>query len=218
MVILGIVSLVVIAIALSPSPGNVLYQARSVTTLGQAPVQSDPASDPIVTSVAVVPGDVVVNLSQTFTVEVWINNVTNMAGWQIRLVWNRGIIKCVEAQINTPPEWGGVPFDWFNITEADANKIDPNAVYAAWQFAQGIENEYNDTCGQYVKAECYGPRGGSYHNAFSGSIAAVKLTFQTLWIGSTSLSLDIDGTIIGDNNANPIAYTVQNALVKVQAP
>jgi hypothetical protein len=233
MVILGIVGLVVIAIALSPSPGNVLHQAQSMTTPSQTLaqsdpqsmttpsqtlVQSDPVTEPVFTSVAVVPGEVVVNLSQTFTVEVWINNVTDMAGWQIRLVWSRQIIKCVKAQINTPPEWGGVPLDLFNKTESDANKIDPNAVYAAWLFAQGIENDYSDTCGQYVKAECYGPHGGSYRNPFNGSIAVVTFTFQAVGTGSTSLGLDAEGIVIGNSDARPIAHTVQSGLVEVQMP
>lgn len=218
MMILGIVSLVVIAIALSPSPGTPLHQAQSTTTPSQTLVQSDPVTGSVLTSVAVVPEEVVVTLNQTFTVEVWINNVTDMAGWQIRLVWNREIIKCVKAQVNTPPEWGGVPFDWFNKTESDANKIDPNAVLAAWLFAQGVENEYSDTYGQYVKAECRGPRGGSYHNAFNGSIAVVTLTFQALGTGSTSLSLDVNDIVIGSSDARPIAHTVQSGLVEVQMP
>lgn len=218
MAIVGIVALVVIAIALSPSPSSFLFQTPSVTTSGQALVQSDPAADPVLTSIAVVPAEAIVNLSQTFTVEVWINNVTNMAGWQIRLVWSRETITCAEAQVNTPPEWGGGSFDWFNKTEADANTIDPNAVMAAWQFAPGIENAYSGTCGQYFKAECYGPRGGSFHNTFDGSIAVVTLSFQALRTGSTSLRLDVEATIIGDSSANRIAYTVQNALVTVQAP
>lgn len=228
MAILGIVGLVVIAIALSPSLGTVLRQAQSMETPAQALVQSEPVTEPIFTTVAVVPGEVVVTLNQTFTVEVWINNVTGMAGWEIRLIWNREIIKCVKAQVNTPPEWGGVSFDWFNKTESD---VDPNAVYTAWQFARGIENEYNDTCGQYFKAECFGPRGGSYHNTFNGSIAVVTLTFQALRTGSTSLGLwktefigtgpnlmDVEGIKIGNGDAGPIAHTVHSALVKVQAP
>jgi hypothetical protein len=215
---LGIVSLAVIAIALSLSPSNLLFEARSATTHGQSPVQSDPPADPVLTSLAVVPAEVVANLSQTFTVEVWIYNVTDMAGWQIKLTWNRNIIKCVDAQINTPPEWGGVPFDWFNKTEADPSKIDPNAVNAAWLFAQGVDNEYTDTLGQYFKAECFGPNGGSYHNTFNGSIAVVTLTFQALRTGSTLLGLDVENIIIGNSNANRIAYTFQNALAKVQAP
>jgi hypothetical protein len=220
MAILGIAVLAVIAVALLPSPGLVLRQAQSTEVSPQTAVQSELVTEPICTNVTVVPEQAVVNLSQTFTVEVWINNVTGMAGWEIRLVWNRDIIKCVKAQVNTPPEWGGIPFDWFNKTESD---VDPNAVYTAWQFAPGIENEYNDTSGEYFKAECFGPHGSDYHNTFTGSIPVMKLTFLALNTGSTPLGLwkswsDEAGIKIGDRNANKIASISYNGLVEVQAP
>jgi len=246
MAILGIAVLAVIAVALLPSPGLVIRQTQSTEAFPQTvvkselvtepiytnvtvvPVQSELVNEPIYTNVTVVPEQAVVNLSQTFTAKVWINNVTGMAGWEIRLVWNRDIIKCVKAQVNTPLEWGGVAFDWFNKTESD---VDPNAVYTAWQFAPGIENEYNETCGQYFKAECFGPRGSDYHNTFNGSIPVVTLTFQASQIGSTSLILckteynrtsksciDCEGIKIGDRNANPIASLSYNGFVEAQAP
>jgi hypothetical protein len=220
MAILGIAVLTVVAIALFASPGLVLRQAQSRDASPDTPVQSEPANEPIFTNVTVIPEKLVVNLSQTFTVEVWINNVTGMAGWEIRLVWNRNIIRCVKAQVNTPQEWGGVPFDWFNKTETD---VDPNAVYTAWQFGPGIENEYSDTCGQYFKCEICGPSGSDYHNTFTGSIPVVKLTFLALQTGSTSLSLwkygfDEAGIKIGDRDANKIASISYNGLVEVQAP
>jgi hypothetical protein len=223
MAILGIVSLVVIAIALSPSPGDVLHPAQSMATSGHAAAQSDPTADPIFTSLAVVPAEVAVNKSQTFTVEVWINNVTDMAGWQIELVWNREIINCVEAQVNTPSEWGGTAFDWFNKTAAD---VDPKAVNTAWQFGSGIDNNYNATCGEYFKAECMGPRGSGYNNPINGSLAIVTLTFQALQAGSTSLYFSKDdynsvggyyeGMTVANSNANPIAIIDQTGFVEVQ--
>jgi hypothetical protein len=214
MTILGIAVLTVVAIALFASPGLVLRQAQSKDASPQSPIQSELVIEPIYTNVTVIPEKVVVNVSQTFTVEVWINNVTSMAGWEIRLVWNRDIIQCVKAQVNTPPEWGGIPFDWFNKTETD---VDPNAVYTAWQFAPGIENEYNDTCGEYFKAECFGPHGSDYHNTFTGSIPVVKLTFLALKTGSTPLGLwkswsDEAGIKIGDRDANKIASISYNGL------
>ena len=225
MAILGIIGLVVIAFALSPSPGDVLHPAQSMTTSGHAAAQSDPAVDPIFTSLAVVPAEVAVNLSQTFTVEVWINNVTGMAGWQIELVWNRDIIKCVEAQVDTPSEWGGAAFDWFNKTAAD---VDPKAVYTAWQFGSGIDNNYNATCGVYFKAECMGPHGSGYNNPFNGSLAIVTLTFQALRAGSTSLYFSKDdynsiggyyeGMTVANSNPSPIAITDYTGSVDVRNP
>ena len=182
-------------------------------------------------TVTVAPEQVVVTVDQTFIVDVWINNVTNMAGWELRLVWNKEIIKCTKAQVNTPPEWGGIGFDWFNKTASDVNV---NDVYTAWQMGEGIENDYNDTCGLYFKSEIYGPNGGNYRNTFNGSIAVVTLTFQALHTGSTSLGFytaygagelygqvqiaDRSGIKIADGEINPVTHTVYNGFVEVQAP
>jgi hypothetical protein len=146
-------------------------------------------SETVSTNISVVPNNFVVSVNQTFSVDVWINHVTDMAGWEINLLWNNSVLKCVWAQINTPPEWGGVAFDFFNKTEADANKIDPNSVYTAWLFGSGIDNNFSATYGQYWKAETYGPYGSGYDNTFNGSYAIVTLTFKALRAGSTSMDL-----------------------------
>ena len=243
--ILGIISLAAIAVALMPSPGNFLHPPAETTiqTPAQYGLTSDPVIDPanqtsiqpvtppttqpatetvpktVYTNVTIVPENVTVAVNQTFSVDVWINNVTGMAGWEINLLWNSGVLKCVQAQVNTPPEWGGAAFDWFNKTAAD---VDPKAVYTAWQFGQGVMS------GQYFKAEVFGPRGSAYHNTFSGSLAIVTLTFQALHAGSTSLdlwrgdwnniSMSYEGIEIGDGNAMPITYSVYSGFVEVRAP
>jgi len=179
-------------------------------------------SEPVFTNVSVVPDNVILVANQTFRVDVWINNVTDMAGWDIDLLWNSSVLICIQAQVNTPPEWGGAAFDWFNKTAAD---VDANAVYTAWQFGPGIINnynalygqlceDYNATCGLYENGECFGPRGSDYHNTVNGSLAIVTLTFQTLQAGSTSLGLSL--VEIANGQAGPIAHIVYGGLVEVQ--
>jgi hypothetical protein len=239
MVILGIVALAVIAVAMMHSPGDLMHPSsasQSAATLVQMPVQSNPTSiaaigptnetsvepvteppvetvpTPVYANVTVVPEDVVVTVNETFKVEVWINNVTDMAGWQVGLLWNKEIITCLDAHVNTPSEWGGVGFDWFNKTAADVNLT---AVYTGWLFGPGIENDYNDTSGRYLKAEVWGPNGGDYQNTLNGTICAVTLTFQALQPGSSLL--DLTRTEIGDGTANPIGFLVYDGSVEVQA-
>jgi hypothetical protein len=244
-IILGIVALAVIGLAVMPSPSNFWHPStensktiavESSTTTAQVPVQNGPISDlatgaayqsatqpapqtkvetvpqPVYTNVTVAPEQVVITANQTLTVDIWINNVTKMAGWEFTLAWNKTIIRCAKAQVNTPAEWGGIGFDWFNKTEKDVNVSD---VYTAWQFGSGIENDYNDTFGACFKAECFGPRGGRYHNTFNGSIAVVTLTFQALDSGSACL--EFDTSLIGNDAAQAIAHTVYNCLVEVQS-
>ena len=168
---------------------------------------------PIYANVTITPENTSVNVNQTFKVDIWINNVTDMAGWQIGLLWDKETIKCVEAQVNTPPEWGGVGFDWFNKTAAEVNV---NDVYTGWLWGPGLENDYDGTRGRYFKAETFGPYGSGFMNTFNGSIPALTLTFQALQTGSSSLSLtDVE---IGNGKATPIGYRVCDGIVEVGAP
>jgi hypothetical protein len=178
-----------------------------------APLQSGP----VFTNVSVMPNNLVVLVGQTFSVEVWINNVTDMAGWEITLFWNSSLLRCIQAQVNTPPEWGGAGLNFFGLTEADAPSIAPNAVYNAWQFGSGVNNSYNAVYGRYDKCEVMGPNGGPYDNTFNGSYAIVTFTFQALQAGSTSLDPwkgEMDG--IGDEHSNLIAFVDYSGSVKVQ--
>jgi len=220
-VILGIVAFAVIAVAMMPSPGDLIHPpsaSQSTEASGQLSVQGGPASvaaiDPkrVYANITVVPENVVLTVNQTFKVEVWINNVTDMAGWQIGLLWNKEVIRCLHAQVITPPEWGGLGFDWFNKTAADVNLT---AVYTAWLFGSGIENDYTGTTGQYFKAECWGPYGGGYNNTVNGTLCVLTLTFQALQPGSSFL--DLTSTEIGDGTASPIGFYAYDGSVEVKA-
>jgi hypothetical protein len=87
-------------------------------------------SETALTKVLVLPSKVVVSANQTFSVDVWISNVTDMAGWEITLTWNSSVLRCIKAQVNTPPEWGGLALDLYNKTASD---VDPNTLYNAPQ-------------------------------------------------------------------------------------
>lgn len=209
--ILGIVALAVIAVAVMPSPGDLMHPSRASQST-EALVQMPAQGGSVYANVTVLPENVVVTVDHTFNVEIWINNVTEMAGWQIGLLWNKEIIKCLDAQVNTPPEWGGVGFDWFNKTAADVNLT---AVYTGWLFGSGIENDYSDTTGRYFKAECWGPHGGNYQNTLNGTICVLMLTFQALRPGSSLL--DLTSTEIGDGTASPIGFLAYDGSVEVHA-
>jgi hypothetical protein len=79
MAMLGIAIFAVVAVALLPSPGLVLRQAQTTEASPQTRVQSELVTEQIYTNVTVVPEQAFVNVSQTFTVEVWINNVKGVA-------------------------------------------------------------------------------------------------------------------------------------------
>jgi hypothetical protein len=157
------------------------------------------------TTIFVVPDQLTVFENDTFIVNVRLNDVVNLAGWQFDLYWDSAMLRCLNATVNTPVEWGGLAFDFFNKTIADANEIDPNSVYAAWQFGSGIDNNYDVAHGRYSKAECYGPYGSGYHNTFNGSISLVTLTFKATHSGTTALTLG--DTLLGDSSALAMQHT-----------
>jgi len=148
------------------------------------------------------PDQLTVLRNHTYVVNVRLNDVFDLAGWQFELYWNRAMLSCINATVNTPAVWGGVGFDWFNKTAADVNV---GSVYTAGQFGPGIDNDYSATLGQYFKAECSGPHGGPYHNTFNGSMSLVTLTFKATDSGTTALTLE--NTKLGNSAALPIEHT-----------
>jgi hypothetical protein len=158
------------------------------------------------TTIFVEPDQLTVFENHTYVVNVRLNDVVGLAGWQFELYWNSAMLSCINATVNTPAVWGGVGFDWFNKTEADASSINLNSVYTAWQFGPGIDNNYDATQGRYFKAECFGPHGGPYENTFNGSMSLVTLTFKAIRSGTTALTLA--NTELGNSAALPIAHTV----------
>jgi hypothetical protein len=166
------------------------------------------------TVVAVIPGKVVVDMNDVFAVDIWIYNVTDMLGWQIMLTWNTSMLYCVKARVNTPAEWGGMPFDCFNKTAAD---VDRTIEYTALQFGRGI----NNTQGTYIKAENGLPLMGA--RFFSGSLAIVTLWFQSLQTGTTTLYFKANSypyrrIMLMDRNINLIPYVDYGCVVEVREP
>lgn len=201
----------VIPIDVIIGPGNQTSSPPSPPLQSPTPQPIKTVPIPIYANFTVTPENITINVNQTFKVNIWINNVTDMAGWEMQFLWDKHAIKCIRAQVNTPREWGGAGYDWFNKTEADVNVSD---VYTAWLWGPGIEDNYSDTFGRYYKAETFGPYGSGYMNTFNGSIPVVTLTFQVLQTGSSLMRLE--NVKIGNGDAQPIGFSVTNEIVEVQ--
>jgi hypothetical protein len=169
--------------------------------------------------VAVIPGKVVVEVNDIFAVDIWIYNVAGMAGWDVLLAWNTTMLCCVRARVNTPAEWGGMPFDLFN---KEYSEVDRTIEYTAFQLGPGT----NNTQGTYAKTEIGLPLMGA--RSFSGSLAIITLWFQPLQTGSTTLYyppkpcllyfFKPTSVMIADGNANPIAHVDYGGIVEVREP
>jgi hypothetical protein len=139
------------------------------------------------TTAAVNPTQITVFKGETFSINVTVNSVMNLQGWEVKLYWNSTVLNCTNAAVVTPSIWQGNTQD----------------------YGAGLQPNYNSTCARFWKAET-----ANYPAPpFNGSTTITTLTFQALQPGTTSLVLT--DTILGDNNAQPINCTVSSGSVIV---
>lgn len=125
---------------------------------------------------------------ETFSVNIAVFNAANLRGWELKLYWNNAILKCTSAEIHVPDAWD-------------------ESVFEA---GPGLENDFNATHGSYCKAL------SALYLAppFNGTTVLVTLTFQATAPGRTRL--DLQETILADNEANAIPHIAIDALVIVR--
>jgi len=162
-----------------------------------------------IATVSVNPSKSVVLTNKTFTVNITICNVSDMAGWQFILLWNRTVINCTKADLHSPTEWANGTLDF---GPGIMNDYDKNWWNDERQWLMN-ETGYNPTfSGIYYEGETY----ISPEPAFNGSTTIVTLTFQTLQPGETSLSLK--DTTLGDSYGSAISHTDSDGSVNIIDP
>jgi len=130
----------------------------------------------------------IVRKDETFSVNVVLFNVNNLQGWEFELYWNNIILKCTSAEAHVPDVWSE------NIFEA----------------GPGIENDFNATHGR-----CWMAMSALYPApSFNGSVVIVTLNFEAIASGSTML--DLQETILADNEAHVIPHTSIDSAVIVR--
>lgn len=159
-----------------------------------------------VATVLVNPSKLVVSTNESFTVNITINDVSDLAGWEFVLLWNRTVINCTRAEVHSPSEWANGTLDY---GPGIMNEYDRNW----WNDFRGLlmeETGYNSTFnGIYFKSQTY-----EYPEpTFNGSITIVTLTFQALQPGATSLSLK--DTILGNSSGSAMSHTYSDGFVYV---
>lgn len=157
-------------------------------------------------TVSVNPGQLVVLTNETFTVNISISNVSDLAGWEFALLWNRTVINCTGAVLHAPSEWANGTLDYGPGIMNDYDKNWWTSSRMLFQQKIGYNSTFN---GIYSKAQTF-----EYpESTFNGSMTIVTLTFQALQPGNTSLLLR--DTKLGDNSASPIPHTDSDAFVNV---
>jgi len=155
-----------------------------------------PPAFAIDTTVKINPLQTTVYINGTFSVNVTLQNVTNLYGWEFWLYWNRTIVNCTQAVVNIPSVW------------ADSHySIEP-----------AICNDYNETHGRCVKLL------SALYPAptFNGTMTLTILTFKALKTGVAVLDFEV--VKLSDNNwpppkhPQPIAHVVLDGSVTVLPP
>jgi len=145
------------------------------------------------------PGMITVSPNDTFTVEVWLVNATDVISWSLAVAWNISMLTCVNAKLNVPRVWGGS----FDLLEPGANYTNEVFYEKAWALGPGIVNNVSEFMeksgfpdvtsggyGFYSKA-VISPvaRERDFPYAVNVTMPLVVLTFQALQEGTTSLQI-----------------------------
>jgi len=150
-------------------------------------------------TIAVDPASITVNnVGDVFTVNVTIANAANVYGVQFKLQWNGAIVNCT------------------SVTLPSGHFMDPDGVEQANDNLWIISKKRGDSTAEYAvtyysldDADARGttPRIGN------GILAT--LTMKALAVGSTQITFDLDGTVIGDRNGQPLDFTKVDGEITV---
>ena len=139
------------------------------------------------TTFSVDPSQITALKDESFSINITLNNVTDLYGWEYKLFWNNSILNCTGATVYAP----GI---WSNNTCCGG---------------PGVENGYNATHGRFFKAliALYPT------SSFNGTTVTVTLTFKAIASGTTTL--DLQDTKLIDSQGAAISHTAQDGSVTV---
>lgn len=133
------------------------------------------------------PPSTTVNATETFNINATIANVTDLAGWELKLYYRNSILAAVKA------------------TEGPFLKQGGSTAFFTVEF----NNNYNATHGRiWLTCTLLGNVSG-----VNGTGTLTTITFQAVAGGNTALHLA--DTVLGDSQANPITHTTNDGEVTV---
>ncbi|RLI43913.1 hypothetical protein DRO69_08575 [Candidatus Bathyarchaeota archaeon] len=133
------------------------------------------------------PPSTTVNATETFNINATIKDVTDLAGWELKLYYRNSILAAVKA------------------TEGPFLKQGGSTAF----FTVDFNNNYNTTHGRiWLTCTLLGNVSG-----VNGSGTLATITFQAVAGGNTALHLA--DTVLGDSQANPINHTTNDGEVTV---
>jgi len=138
------------------------------------------------------------SIGHNFTVEVSVDNVSRLAGWQFKLNYNTTILDAT----------------WCTLTSI-SSQYDTHLLPAPWNATKGIR----DDLGFVTFAATYP---NDPDNPFSGNGSLLKINFTATEVGNTSLTLTVQAldsiSPYPDYDITSIEYTIQSGSVTAIPP
>ena len=125
----------------------------------------------------------------SFSVDVVLEDVANLVGWEFKLFWDNSILEGVTDVVHVP---------------AGCNWEAPNN----FELGPGIEQDHNATNGRYYKALVLLPEAEPHPTPFNGTTMLVTLTFSVKANGSCVL--DLSDTKLADSDAYPLGHMIED--------
>ncbi len=139
------------------------------------------------TTFSVNPSQITVFKDESFSVNITLNDVTDLYGWEYKLFWDNSILNCTNSVVYAPEIWA-------------------NNTYWA---GPGVENNYNATHGSFFKLLI-----AIYPTpSLNGTTVTATLTFKAIATGTTTL--DLQDTKLIDSEGEAISHTAQDGSVTV---
>jgi len=174
----------------------ILLLLTSIILFARAKTPEPMVSATATTYLRVNPSNVSANLLSSFSISIVIENVTDMAGYELRLLWDTSILNCTQwnyssnawvTDPSTPP--------WTNFFEGKKNVT--------------VMNDGKTRFWLSVNYGMFEPKTGTY--------VIATLSFKAVGIGSTILSMSQTESVVGDYFGNTIPITIIEGFVTSKA-
>jgi len=141
-------------------------------------------------------------VGQQFTIDIILENVADLYGWEAKLFWDNSLLNCTAEEYPILPE--------------SLNWESPNSLL----LGPGIEQEFNATHGRWYHGLSALPMAAPFPEPFTGTIKLATLTFEVIYQPplNGSCVLDLSDTKVSDSDAVPIDHEDVDGYYEILSP
>jgi len=141
-------------------------------------------------------------VGEQFTVDIILENVADLYGWEAKLFWDSSLLNCTAEEYPILPE--------------SLNWESPNSLL----LGPGIEQDFNATHGRWYHGLSALPMAPPFPESFTGTIKLVTLTFEVIYQPplNGSCVLDLVDTKVSNSDAVAIDHEDVDGLYEILSP